>query len=100
MCLGRGKPRGRRGGRPKASATGNNNNNSNWLHIIVKKSSCVGGLTWFYFSVCSVVVTHNQIGNYLLTEDLPAGSLDPQVEFGKIWSNTFELFLGNFLRQF
>ncbi|KAK7157075.1 hypothetical protein R3I94_006974 [Phoxinus phoxinus] len=50
VCLGRGKPRGRRGGRPKASAT----------------------------------VAHNQIGNYLLTEDLPAASLDPQVEFGQI----------------
>ncbi|XP_077060946.1 uncharacterized protein LOC143713118 [Siphateles boraxobius] len=49
VCLGHGKPRGRRGGRPKASAT----------------------------------VTHNQIGNYLLTEDLPAASLDPQVEFEK-----------------
>ncbi|XP_073704470.1 uncharacterized protein [Garra rufa] len=48
--LGLGKPRGRRGGRPKASAT---------------------------------VVRHNQIGNCLLTEELPAASLDPQVEFEK-----------------
>ncbi|XP_048008507.1 uncharacterized protein LOC125243078 isoform X2 [Megalobrama amblycephala] len=30
-----------------------------------------------------MVVKHNQIGNYLLTEELPAASLDPQVEFEK-----------------
>lgn len=54
---------------------------------------------WYNLVLFAVVVTHNQIGNYLLTEELPAASLDPQVEFGKIWSNTFELLLGNFLKE-
>ncbi|RXN06451.1 hypothetical protein ROHU_012338 [Labeo rohita] len=39
---------------------------------------------WFKFKTRQIAVDtvkHNQIGNYLLTEELPAASLDPQVEF-------------------